>query len=664
MARPTYAVSSLVLIVVLVVAVGLFVWRDTALRIGSGSSKNQPLVSQAALRALPHKSASAADTSHLGKGLIPPADMWLSGLALQKTPQAVYPLPLSFLAKDTGFEIGLPTVTSTPTEIAGEHVPGMTAQLDATGYKLTRYDKMSAMLTYSNGSRTLSKLILSEGSPFVFYTASTKNTLHLSGINPADVLAHEHHYVRYRSNGHIYAVSSPAAEVTVSTSGIDIALEPNDTVTLYGLPGSKDVLRPYAGNVIRSVSVSHRQQGNKVQTSFDYRTANGKPTVFAVPTYETVAGTHLAHYSSVYGQMAVIAGTRFTATVPTVTPDDELDLSKLAVNQKNQLRGLLAKDVAATKIDQHDSYYAGKQLARAANLLSIAEQLGQTNAANTLKHRLTQAFTERLKPGYFYYDTTLKGVAATTAAFGSQDFNDHHFHYGYWLYAGSIMAHYDHSFVGAYGDQLNLLAADIASYDPGSQFAVTRYYDPYAAHGWADGLAPFADGNDQESSSEAIHAWNGVALWGKITGNTALEQTGQWMLANENHTAAATWRSVDTSDPALRSYTSPVVGIAFGGKRTYSTWFSDKAAAKLAIQLIPMDPSMAISFASDKHIDQTIHASIQNADYNVPLGDYALMYLSLAKPPEAAQLLSKQTVIDDGDSATYLHAFVFTQLSS
>lgn len=656
MIRYVYVFGMVVLIVV-----GLTVLAARHTNAPSDSVSVAPsLVNRATLGALKHASLSAANTSHLAAGLQPPTNSWFSGMVLQATPEPVYPSPLSFLAKDTGFEIGLPTITSSATEIDGQHTAGIAASLNADHYNLVRYDKLSATLQYRQGNRAIGALTLSEGSPFVFFTAQSATTILIS--QPAHSTEMNAHYLRYSQNGQTYVIYSPQASMQ-RAQGMAISLQKGQTVTFYALPSDRDILKPYAANIVRAVQTSHASAKQQETTSFSYQTTNKKATVFAVPAYETASnrGPVIGQFQSIYGPMKLLTGTSFTTSVPSVNPSNRLDISKLSSAQKEQLIRQLASDVATTKIDQQDSYYAGKQLARAANLLDIAEQLHQTASVQRLHAILLQAFAARLNNTYFYYDTTLHGIAPTVASFGSQNFNDHHFHYGYWLYAASILGRYDHAFVGQYRDRINLLAADIANYQATATFPATRYYDPYAGHSWADGLAPFADGNNQESSSEAIHAWNGVTLWGQLTNNAALTNTGRWMLANENHTAQTTWRTVDTGSKPLQAYASPVVGIAFSGKRTYNTWFSDQAAAKLAIQLIPMDPSMAAIFKTDPQINQTVAASIQNSNYNVPLGDYALLYLALANPTQAASLADQQTVIDDGNSKTYLQAFIFTQ---
>lgn len=50
-------------------------------------------------------------------------------------------------------------------------------------------------------------------------------------------------------------------------------------------------------------------------------------------------------------------------------------------------------------------------------------------------------------------------------------------------------------------------------------------------------------------------------------------------------------------------------------------------------------------------------------NYNVALGDYLLMYLALSDKAAAIQALDRQTdeFIDDGNSRTYLRAWIYSQ---
>ena len=625
------------------------------------------LVDQATLDGLSKKSGSAADTTRIDKSIIPPTNSWISGMVLQKTPLAVYPMPLSFLAKDTGFELGLPKVQSSQTVITGQHVPGIKAAIDgATQFSLTRYDKISATLTYTDQSKQLGKVTLAEGSPYVFYRASTDSLLNVAdvGSNSKDVSST---YLRYINDGHDYVIhTQDGATMTVNKGVASITAPKDSLVAFYALPDNDgDVLREFSGNELSSVSVSDAvSSNNSTQTKFEYKTVNSKPTVFVPMSYsnDTSKSDQIKVYDSIYGPMKAVTGTSFETSVKTAKPSNQLDLSHLSDEHKKQLIAGLPADIAKTAITADDSYFAGKQLARAATLLDIAEQLGQTDDSNKLKSLLKDEFAKRFNSQYFYYDPTLKGIAAQTKAFGSEDFNDHHFHYGYFIYAASILGSYDSGFLKDYQKHVNLLVADIASYAPSEQFPVGRNYDPYAGHSWAAGLSPFSDGNNQESSSEAINAWNGVAMWAQLTNNTKLASSASWMLSNETATAQAAWRTVDTSAPYLKGYTSPLTSLNFGGKRTYSTFFSDEANTKLGIQLLPMSPMMQ-QFSSDgSSIATVVNASIRNDDYNVALGDYVLMYMALTQPEKAARLLSNQkdSSIDDGNSRTYLYAWVYS----
>lgn len=667
MPRRTYVVISISLLVIGLVGMAV---KFMASR-HRPSNPSQPLVSQVALDSLPHKSASTADLSHLASGLLPPTNMWLSGMALQKTPQPVYPLPLSFRPQNSGFSIGLPTISSASDIISGEHVAGISASLGGSNsFVLSRYDKLSATLTYKNkNGQAIGLLTVAEGSPYVFYRASQNSSLTLSGINPTQVSSHTAQYLRYSMNGHDYVTltNGKGSSITVNGSVATIQAPKGSLVTFYALPGATtaDSLKPFAGNELAGVTTTYQMVGENALTTFRYHTQNGQATLFAALPYQHLTNGHNVgvSYGSMYGSMQLVQGKDFVVSTAAMAPSDKLDLSHLTPTQKSQLTASLQADIGATTIDKTDSYYAGKQLARAANLLSVAEQLQQPAAIRQLKNILNNAFAVRLAPSYWYYDTSLKGIAAQNPSFGSQDFNDHQFHYGYFIYAASILGTYDPSFVSTYKDEVNLLVADIASYKATSQFPFDRTFDPYAGHSWAAGLAPFADGNNQESSSEAIQAWNGVALWGKLTKNQTLQQNGLWMLANEAHAAGSIWRQVGTTTPATANYTSPLVDINFGGKRVYSTFFTNEPGAKLGIQLIPFNPAF-VSFASDggSTINRLLNASIVNNNYNVALGDYDLMYLALTNPSKAASLAAAQTNIDDGNSRTYLQAWIFSQL--
>ncbi|MDB5181034.1 MAG: Endo,3(4)-beta-glucanase [Candidatus Saccharibacteria bacterium] len=663
--RTTYILTSAVLAVVLIGVVAIvLVNRNTTNGLGLFSSDTS-ILNKNALKELPTKAASMASLNRIAEGVQPPTNSWISGLALQEKPLAVFPMPLSIQALDTGFQIGLPTIVSDAKTITGGHVAGIEVLVEgATQFQLSRFDKTSASLTYSKGEQALGKLTIAQGSPYVFYRAGSDSVLRVVNTEGGKVVNGKY---TFKKGIRTYSIATHSnAKLSADGGQVTVTVPKGGLATFYALPeGSTDMLAENSGNEVTGVKITHEEKDGQSLTKFKYETANQKPTVVSTMAYQTANGGEKVDlaYQSIYGDMQSRRGNEFTTTVPLISASNQLSLGKLSDEEKRLVISDLQADSQDITIEAQDSYFAGKQLARAAMLYGIAKQLDQADVATQLESVLKREFSARLGKNYFYYDTDLKGVAALTAAFGSEDFNDHHFHYGYFIYAASILGKYDKSFVDEYKDEVNLLVADIASYETYPEFPVERTYDPYSAHSWAAGLSPFQDGNNQESSSEALNAYNGVALWAEVIGNKTLKQNGQWMLSNETATANTAWRSVDTSASYLKNYTSPVASLNFGGKRTYSTFFSDESNTKLGIQLIPMSPVMETFKADNGGIKEKLAKQDKPNNYNVALGDYLLMYLALSDKAAAIQALDRHTdeFIDDGNSRTYLRAWIYSQ---
>ena len=92
---------------------------------------------------------------------------------------------------------------------------------------------------------------------------------------------------------------------------------------------------------------------------------------------------------------------------------------------------------------------------------------------------------------------------------------------------------------------VELLIRDIASTNREDLlFPHLRCFDVYAGHSWASGHAKFGDGNNQESSSESMNAWYGLMLWGEVTGNTKLRDTGIFLYNTERTAVEEYWFDV------------------------------------------------------------------------------------------------------------------------
>ncbi|MES2876301.1 MAG: glycosyl hydrolase [Patescibacteria group bacterium] len=605
------------------------------------------LIDEQLLESWPQVDRSTADTSRLLEGMTPPTNTWFSGMALQANPEPVFSYPNSFRPTDGGFEMGLPAVSATEETIIGPHKPDITVKVSgATKYVVTRYDELTVSLSYySAASSKLATVTLAAGVPYVFVTAADDVSIEYGARGATRDGAAE--LVR---GGTTYGVRTDGGVAANSLN-----LSAGDAASFFSASSDNDfpLLAQHALNVVESGSVDYDNAGAASRTTLRYETANEEPTLITRLPHQQQTKDEMTSvtYSSILGELTSTIARSIEYEVPSVDVVERLPIEDLNEAQKSELRRQLVRDVDVRPEDRTDTYFGGKQLQRTAQLLLIADQLDARDQREALKSTLRDRLTDWLaQDGAFQFDTKAKTVVGKETSFGADtDINDHHFHYGYTIYAAAVLARFDESFAREHEAAVNLLVADIANYHSDETLPERRNYDPYFGHSWASGTAPFKDGNNQESTSEAMNAWTGVALWGQRTKNDALTKQAAWMLANETATAKQYW----LNKPTIAGYESPLASIVWGGKREYKTFFSDDPNPKLAILLLPLTPSMR-QYATS--IDES---TFEGTDVSKPFGDYLLMAKSNSTVEQARAL--PDTAIDDGNSRTYLYAYIMTK---
>jgi endo-1,3(4)-beta-glucanase len=386
----------------------------------------------------------------------------------------------------------------------------------------------------------------------------------------------------------------------------------------------------------------------------------------------TGATCDLGTYPSVYGTMELCSGKELSWSAPLSQPTSALNLDDLSDDERESLTTQVARDIESLPPFPADTYFGGKALYRTAMLLQLAEQLGAEQPAAQVKSALLAELRKWTEPKgceerdafCFVYDDSGKGIVGLTPSFGSDEYNDHHFHYGYFLYAAGVAAENDPALAEELAPVMNLVAADIGSSGENGAFPDRRAFDAYASHSWASGTSPFADGNNQESSSEAITAWTGMALWGKASGNEALTTEATWMLSAEAQAGLAYWTNFDKAEPVYEGYGHEIVPLNFGGKRDYATWFSPEPAAMLGILVIPMSPASDYLGGDSARINANV-AEATGGKFDQKFGDYLLMYSALAGEEERKAALETaknldNKWIDDGNSRSYMLAWLMS----
>ncbi len=604
----------------------------------------------------------------LGEGLTPPTNHWFTGLVFGDAPQPVFPMPLGFAVTKAGFEFWLPKLVVNEKTIGAEQGPRLTLAVDGfAGVVVSAYDEASVVVQLRDVSGTgLAEVRLVEGSP----------TLAVKALKDITLTAAAGTFTAAGSAWQA-TVGETVFGVTgdVSVSGTAVKLASGHTGVFFVPPTTGMTVADLASKAwaVTGTDVAYDVGTNDVTTTIRYA-AGGPALVVSMPHHESSLvskGQSLGSYDSVYGKLELYATDTLVWRSKRWDIRTGLDLSKLTSDQKGKLATQVAADVAATKPYPQDSYFGGKALYRDAMLLEIATAVGADTAAKTVKGRLTTALERWTEPKgadarateCFVYDPTYHGLIGLKASFGSDEYNDHHFHYGYFLYAAGVLCADDSALAGKLAPVMDLLAADIASPTDTGFFPRRRPFDAYASHSWASGTSPFADGNNQESSSEAVNAWAGLALWARARGNAGLEQEAIWMHSLETQTALDYWLDPDMSGfPAFRH---KVIGINWGAKRDYATWFSADPAAILMIQVLPASPSAGYLGAEPDRVSAAVTEAVGSGDYNKQYGDYVLMYSALAGKDAAAKALdtapSLADHIDDGSSMSYLLAYLMTR---
>jgi endoglucanase Acf2 len=121
-----------------------------------------------------------------------------------------------------------------------------------------------------------------------------------------------------------------------------------------------------------------------------------------------------------------------------------------------------------------------------------------------------------------------------------------------------------------------------------SNYAYLRSFDSWAGHSWAHGFGSFAEGNNLESTSEALNSWVGGYLWALATQDQARIDAAIYGFVTEFSAIREYWFDYDEENWSedYSTYAS-VAGMVWGGKFDYATWFGANPTFIYGIQWLP-----------------------------------------------------------------------------
>ncbi|HEV2693507.1 MAG TPA: glycosyl hydrolase [Verrucomicrobiae bacterium] len=241
-----------------------------------------------------------------------------------------------------------------------------------------------------------------------------------------------------------------------------------------------------------------------------------------------------------------------------------------------------------------ETYGAGKDFGVAAQYLTFANQMGLTTAGTQLK----TAIESRLQDWYTYTPgeahhffasyTNWSALVGFDASYGSQGFNDNHFHYGYFMVGTALVGLSDPNWLSQYGPMAKLVAKEYANWDrTDTNFPVFRTFDIWEGHSWAGGTSS-GGGENQESSSEAMNSWVGIFLMGNALGDDAMTAAGAMGYSMESAAVNEYWQDIyQTNFPA--TYGKSMNGILGAGSLAFATYFDGDPSWVYSIQMVPQN---------------------------------------------------------------------------
>ncbi len=618
------------------------------------------------------RTEGAPGAIRVDEDLVPPTNRWYSGMFLGAEPQPVFAMPLAAQADDTGVAVGLPRVSASERTITAPFAPELRLGLAADAFTATRADPVSVTSTYTSSGTPVGELDLAEGWPYVGYTALQDQEVTVpAGLVPRD----GGRWLAMGAGDTTYGLAvagSDGSRRVIESSGDVVGLDRGETLLAFAARRDRTLAHLARGAVpVHGTSTSYDISGGQARTRITYATPRGRSTVLAAMPHQRLDRPQvLGRVDSLYGPLRLVSSRSLVSRVPALEPDATPDVARLDGDARAEVRQQVVADVArevSGNPPRQDTYFGGKDVHRMAQLTRIAEAAGADAAARTIRERAVSELDAWLggsaecteaSTRCFSYDTAWKGVVGRTAAFGSEEFNDHHFHHGYFLAAAALLGEGEPRLLDRWRPTLTALAEDIASPATNSTLPALRSFDPYAGHSWAAGRSDFADGNNQESSSEAVNAWNGLALWAEADGNRALARQATWQLSLEAASARAYWLQPRNLPAA---YDHSIVSLNWGGKREWATWFSAEPSAMLGIQLLPMPPVLAQGRVDEKRVRASV-AEASADGFDTMFGDYLTMYLALAEPGRALEIGRSlpDSAIDDGNTRSYLLAWLLT----
>ncbi|KAE8713348.1 unconventional myosin-XVIIIa-like [Hibiscus syriacus] len=578
-----------------------------------------------------------------------PTNSFFQNFTLKNGDQPEYIHPYLIKSADSSLSISYPSQFHNPSFIYQIFVPDLTVSASdrtSPAHVISSYSDLSVTLDFPSSNL---RFFLVRGSPFLTCSVTGNTAVSISTV---------HAILSFSSNSsltkHTVQLNNGQTWLIYTSSSLSL----NHDLSSIGSGGFSGIIRiavmpgsdPMYESVLDQFSSCYPTSGVAVLNKplcLEYKWEKkgwGDLLMLAHPLHFDILASdgcdvkvlENLKYKSIDGELVGVVGDSWvmkphqvSVTWHSIKGVDEESYAEIVT--------ALAKDVEAldsSAISTTSSYFYGKLIARAARLALIAEEVCYVDVIPAIRKFLKDTIEPWLDGTFngngFLYESkwggivTKQGSADSGADFGFGVYNDHHYHIGYFLYGIAVLAKIDPAWEGG-------------------------------------GLTEFADGRNQESTSEAVNAYYSAALMGLAYGDSHLVATGSTLMAFEIQ-AAQTWWHVKEGDNLYGdefTRENRVVGVLWANKRDSGLWFAppDWRECRLGIQLLPILPISEVLFSDIEFTRELVNWTLPALERDgVGEGWKGFVYAleAIYDEESALEKIKKLNGHDDGNSLTNL----------
>ena len=345
---------------------------------------------------------------------------------------------------------------------------------------------------------------------------------------------------------------------------------------------------------------------NLVKTTFVDRYQNmqnddAKPALALMPHQYKYSSVPLTSYTyrTVRGTLKVYEGNQFETeqSFYGMLPTNTLPLGD-AFSKADMKRYLSSLNSRTEQyVNNNGPYWDSKYFYPLSQGIVFADQLGENELKNTFIQKAEKSIADWFTYSgsqdrkYLYYHPSYG-----TRCYSNNDFstttelNDHHFTHGYLMYAFSVISMYDSAFYEKYSEVAEDLLFDYMNpHRESEMYPYFRTFDAWAGHSWANGFGFFGDGNNQESSGEALNSWVGGYLFGLQKQDQTIIDAAIYGYTTElNAIKQYVFNYDGDTFSEIYAKEAGICAILWGGKNTDATWFGNNPSFVYGIHYLPI----------------------------------------------------------------------------